>query len=995
MKTKQDSSLPLIPSSIRNSLRFKLLTFVMLSMLVLGIGSIGFIYYHEENINNERVEKSFSLIADILKNDTSRWVAERINQVKTISVDPQVIRAVHEISTGSEKTATTERELVNYWNQMAQQYGIYDEIYFASRSGEILVSTDATRKNTIRPRDEIITKPLETGEIYIENAYLSYKTKKPSIAFSVPIKESNNGIGDNHYLGVLVFRVDISAVIKPMLESRMKLGQTGEVILIKQDRTTITGLRERPGSELNYKLETIPAKRISRGEEGSFFGEGHNEKPMIAVYRYVPEVQWGIIVRQETSEIYEPLQKRLYQLIALLSLAGIIVLTILFIFINRAIRPLSMMADAAKHIAQGDFDKKIVVHNDDEIGQLGTVLNKMADELGQRFKLRNSRHHVLQALVSTIEIDDLLNRGLQTICHSFDFKVGAIYLAEHQEGILLRKALYCPGEALFNKREKINLTEGLEGLAVTSRQVQVLSEIPENTFYTVNWLGGNILPRTLIQIPILFGQEVLGVISLASLTDLSSEEVEELGIIGTLVGVAINNALSYQKANDLTISLQEKNEQLNQQNEELNAQSEELQAQTEELRVQSEELQSQSEELQATTEELQLINNELQEQSIRKTKFFASLSHELRAPLNAVIGFSDVLLDSVVGTVNSAQEKYLKEIHNSGQHLLNLINDLLDFSKIEAGQVSLNIKEVDPALALNEAIAMVIPEIAKKELTFNNLLKQDKYLVLSDNNRLIQIYLNLLTNSVKFTPTGGTITLGARPVKDNLEIWISDTGIGIATEFHEVIFEEFKQAPNTTQGGTGLGLAITKRLLGLMGGKIKVEGEVDKGTTFTFTLPLASLKKSTHGESQKRDIKVSKQETDKSGGILVSNLSKPLNKDTLIKLVEEFIKKSGNKPTVLVVDDELSVREYAASLLQSRCQFFTAEDGYKGIELALKYIPDIIILDITMPGADGFAVMGELRKHCWEKGLNVYICSSKNLSIEERKYLQLFEGIWY
>ncbi|RYD06235.1 hypothetical protein N752_04920 [Desulforamulus aquiferis] len=562
---------PLMPSFIRDSLRLKILALVMLSLLILGFGSLSIVYYHELKINNERIENNFSLIADILENDTNRWLTERINNVKMMSVNPQVNCAIQDIISESENSVAAEIKLVNYWDQMLQQYGIYDEIYFVAERGKILVSTDEQRKGTFRPRDEIITRPLESGEIYIENAYLSYKTQKPSIAFSVPIKDTNNSIDNEAYLGVLVFRLDIDAVLKPMLESRMNLGRTGEVMLIKQDKTTIIELRNQPGSALNYKIDSEPAKRVSEGESGIWYGKGYNGSDIIAVYRYIPKVQWGIIIRQESAEILAPLQKSIYYSMALISITGILILAILYFLINRSLKPITIMAGVAADVAQGDFNKRINVENKDEIGQLGSILNKMASDLGQRFKLRSSRHQVLHTLVSTLDTKELLNNGLQTLCQCFQFKVGAIYLANHQEGTLLLKALYCPGSNLINQREKINIGEGLEGLAVTSRELQVLTDVPADTIYTVDWSGGTLIPRVIIQVPIVYGQEVLGVISLASLEHVPSEIIEELGVIGTLTGIALNHALSYQKACELSNCLQEMNEQLAQQNEELNA----------------------------------------------------------------------------------------------------------------------------------------------------------------------------------------------------------------------------------------------------------------------------------------------------------------------------------------------------------------------------------------------------------------------------------------
>ncbi|WP_066639117.1 ATP-binding protein [Desulfolucanica intricata] len=978
----------LIPPFVKESVRFKLVAVVFLVLIALETTNFYLSYRHEMQKGTEQINKNFSLIADILDNDISRWLAGRKSDVVSMTENPLIQQYINEIVTGTGDPAGAEKRLREYWKTIQEQYDIYDEIYFITRTGKILVSTDSGREGTLRPRDDLINKPLSTGDIYFQDAYLSYNTKKPSIAFSVPVISERISNDTVHYNGVIVYRVDIGDVLQPLLDSRVSLGDTGEVILINEYKTAISELRSRPGSALRYNLKSEAALRVSQGEEGILRGIGYNGKENISVYRYIPEVRWGLIVRQDTSEIFGPLQEQMRRSLYANIITFVLVLGILYFALSRMLKPITSMAEAAGEISKGDFSRRLPVKTNDEIGVLGNTLNYMTDELGKLFKLQQSREEVLQSLVTNLAVDDILNKGLSTVCNSFNFKVGAIFLVDPNKELLVRRALYCPGQQLIEQRDVIKIEEGLEGLAVSTRQVQVINNSPEDTVYTINWLGGNILPKTIVEVPLVLGTGALGVMSLASLNGISEREIQALSTIGAVLGVAVNNALSYEKTVELSRSLQEMNEELAQQNEELHAQSEELQCQTEEL-------QAQSEELEAITRELQEKNAELEKVDRRKTNYLSELSHELRAPLNAVIGFSDVLLDKVVGELNPQQEKYLHEILNSGQHLLNLINDLLDLSKIEAGQTELNIQEIDPALPLAEAISMVSAEVTRKQLEVINLITENDYIVAADRDKLKQVFLNLLTNAVKFTPEGGKITIGARCKNKVIEMWVSDTGIGIAKEYHDQIFDDFKQAGNISKayGGTGLGLAITKKLLNLQGGRIGVDSEEGQGATFTFILPRGLEQNNILFGQLYCSISCPEQ-----GGCdncdcprsTINYLKKPLDKEDLLAKVSKVnCQMVGNPPTVLVVDDDPVVRSYVSALLETRgYKLVAAEDGQQGVEIALSTKPDIIILDIIMPELDGFQVMDKISETNWEKGLSVFICTSKELTAEQKEFLE-------
>ena len=238
--------------------------------------------------------------------------------------------------------------------------------------------------------------------------------------------------------------------------------------------------------------------------------------------------------------------------------------------------------------------------------------------------------------------------------------------------------------------------------------------------------------------------------------------------------------------------------------------------------------------------EIEDKSRQLEVANKHKSEFLANMSHELRTPLNAIIGFSEVLRERLFGDVNEKQDDYLKDIHSSGRHLLSLINDILDLSKIEAGRMELEPSTFELRGVMENALTLVRERAQRHEILLGLDVGADIGDVTADERKLKQILVNLLTNAVKFTPDGGRVDVNARRDGADIVIAVADTGIGIAPEDQEAVFEEFRQVGRSytnKQEGTGLGLALTRKFVELHGGRIWLESTPGKGSTFTFTLP--------------------------------------------------------------------------------------------------------------------------------------------------------------
>jgi signal transduction histidine kinase/putative methionine-R-sulfoxide reductase with GAF domain len=238
--------------------------------------------------------------------------------------------------------------------------------------------------------------------------------------------------------------------------------------------------------------------------------------------------------------------------------------------------------------------------------------------------------------------------------------------------------------------------------------------------------------------------------------------------------------------------------------------------------------------------ELEAKSLQLEVASQHKSEFLANMSHELRTPMNAIIGFSEVLSERMFGDLNEKQDEYLKDIHASGQHLLSLINDILDLSKIEAGRMELELTDFHLPATLDNAMTLVRERAGRHSIALHMSVDERLDQVRADERKIRQVVLNLFSNAIKFTPEGGSISVRAIPGAGVVEVSVSDTGVGIAPEDQEAIFEEFRQVGTAAKKveGTGLGLALSRKFIELHGGRIWVQSQLGEGSTFTFTIPM-------------------------------------------------------------------------------------------------------------------------------------------------------------
>ena len=321
--------------------------------------------------------------------------------------------------------------------------------------------------------------------------------------------------------------------------------------------------------------------------------------------------------------------------------------------------------------------------------------------------------------------------------------------------------------------------------------------------------------------------------------------------------------------------------------------------------------------------------------SQHKSDFLASMSHELRTPLNAIIGFSEVLLERMFGELNERQDEYLRDIWSSGKHLLELLNDILDLSKIEAGQMVLNRSEFDVGESLEYCLSLVRERAIKQRIVLSLEVEPEVGLLNADRLRVRQVVLNLLSNAVKFTPDGGRVQVRASMRDQDLVVTVADTGPGVAAEDRQRIFDSFQQGTRHTEQveGTGLGLTLSKQIVELHGGRIWIDSEPGNGSTFGFALPAGS------GDPALMSVPVPALDTG---------------------LSMEPAPDMG--PTVVVVEDDRRSFDLLRVYLEAAgARVVGARDGAEGLDTVRRLNPAGVILDILLPGVDGWEVLAQLK----------------------------------
>ncbi|MCG2750324.1 MAG: response regulator [Desulfobacteraceae bacterium] len=601
---------------------------------------------------------------------------------------------------------------------------------------------------------------------------------------------------------------------------------------------------------------------------------------------------------------------------------------------------------------------------------------------------------------------DVLCRNIITyLCNRLEVPTGLLYLAGEDGNLSLAGSHAYRHKKHLAREYKPG--EGLVGQAALEGKDILLAEVPEN-YFTIESGLGETLPRQIHIKPIIRNGSVKAVIELGTLHEFVEFQYSFLNTVAESIAIAIESAHARETQASLLEQSQRLTEELQTQQEELRAANEELEEQTQLLKESEDRLKTRQEELQVTNEELEEKNDLLDRQKKEveharreiaekaedlavagkyKSEFLANMSHELRSPLNSLLLLAQGLTQNKEGNLTEDQVESARIIHGSGSDLLNLINEILDLSRIEAGRMDLRIGRVRVRDMADSARASFRHLAQEKGLDLNIVVSEKAPVeITSDRKRIEQIIRNLMANAIKFTEKGSvTLTFGrpSPPVDLSksdlaadkcLSISVDDTGIGIAPKQHKIVFEAFHQVDGGTArkySGTGLGLSISREIASLLGGEIRLESKPGKGSTFTLYLPIE--------RSQGQKVRSGKMEriSREEGRTDI----RPIVSHAPIEDDREKLKEDDR--VILVIEDDLEF----ARILCKKChekgfKCLVATTGESGLELAGKHLPSAVILDIRLPGMDGWAVLSGLKENTRTRHIPVHIASVEADSVK-------------
>ncbi|MEO3407980.1 response regulator [Mucilaginibacter sp. CAU 1740] len=563
---------------------------------------------------------------------------------------------------------------------------------------------------------------------------------------------------------------------------------------------------------------------------------------------------------------------------------------------------------------------------------------------------------------------ELANNIISEVCNYTGAAAGTFYLYNEATNKLELYASFAFHNPDFIKKS-VQLAEGWIGQVAKDGKAAVI----KGKFNDKLELSSSIIKTELAEsfiVPFFFDKKLKGIMEVAFEGGLADNDKGYIAAITDLVGIAVNTSQARTIMHDLYEETQQQAEELEAQQEELRVTNEELVQKTEELQASEEELRVQQEELRTTNAELEEKASLLEEknQAIEearraidikvqelettgkyKSEFLANMSHELRTPLNSILVLARILKDNKPLNLSEDQIKYASVIFNAGNDLLTLINDILDLSKIESGKLDMQNEDIKVTDIVND-MEMLFAEVAgNKHINYTTAISKElPQTIFTDKVRLEQVVKNLLSNAFKFTPENGSISINVKPgvAPKTISFAIKDSGIGIPADKQRVIFEAFQQADGSTSrkyGGTGLGLSISRELAYLLGGSITLSSEPGIGSEFTLTVPF--------------EAKIVPQAEE----ILpTAETFKPVAE--ILPVVKLAPREPGREPLVVIVEDDKNF----ANILQD----YARDHGYKSImvyegtravETIKEAKPDAVVLDIMLPGKDGWQILKELK----------------------------------
>lgn len=698
------------------------------------------------------------------------------------------------------------------------------------------------------------------------------------------------------------------------------------------DNSLVSALSNELVNQQHYYVLSQLFKQIQREKPGVILGGTPEFSYILSSLYQVGKDTYSnktidLLVFSGIAEL-KTLQDNLQDILILLGITGGILSIILtIIFTSRLRRQIIRLNDITNITRSGDFSKRMIVETDDELGQLGKAFNVMLDELEKKERQKNEYTDFITLINRNPSLKEVADAVLKNIVRTGGFSSGRICIVSYERLQVI---------AFFGDMAKdISPKDEEIFKEVISTKTDLLFSVKHE-----NGSPGHEVREQFFITPVIYSQEVIALIHLVTLSELGQEALDYMNKIREQLAVGFMNAITLSRLEDLVRELRILNE--------------EYQIQNEIVTKQNQRLKHLHEQLTEKAAELTIQKNKAEESTRLKSNFVATISHELRTPMNAILGLTELILNDP--TLSYKNRERLEVALRSARRLITLINSILDISRIESGRIDMKVEEFSVKEFLAELDNSVRPLAETKRLPFRmiNTIDDESEKMTTDRHKLMQVMINLCGNAIKFTEKGFVELRVFLASPEEVIFEVEDTGIGISPEEQEYIFEEFRQVDSSLSRkyeGSGLGLSISHKFSLLLKGKLTLQSKPGSGSTFTLTLPrlLSGFPVVSQAAS--------------GAGMIYTEEKTGADGKTKTGGESNDAYHGGYLGEILIVDDDPDTLFTLNELVKkSGCSTLLAKNGEECLEILESALPDMILMDLMMPRMDGFEAVRRIRE---------------------------------